>query len=417
MVASTDIKFYVHTNNNAPQLQNAYGSMIQVLDACLVSGIQLGAVSSLIANGATVTATFSTAHNLMQYQVIQIAGAAQTEYNGQHRILSVPSSTTVTFALAAAPTASPATGTISASLPPLGWEKPFSSTNANGGGKAAYRSTNLLLPSRPFLRVVDELDPAWNSTYAKYAKVGIVEDMSDIDTMLGGQVPYDSANPNKNWVGTGSGSSAYNGWAKWYYARYQLEGGTADQTTPPAGNRSWIVVGTKDHFYISNITSSNDNKANIYGFGNFDTFCTTDTGNHFLSACIAYTAANAFIYTTNYGGLGGSQQKNYTLYNLSASATNQEIIGSATTLATNTERSGSENNVGSNANAPIMFYPVYCLENTVVRGAFKNLYWLKILTPYTNRQLVVKSDVVYMAISCITYNSFAGQVMLKVADL
>lgn len=64
MVASTDIKFYVHTNNNAAQLQNAYGSMIGVLDACLVNGINIGAVSSLKASGSTVTATFSNTHNL-----------------------------------------------------------------------------------------------------------------------------------------------------------------------------------------------------------------------------------------------------------------------------------------------------------------------------------------------------------------
>ena len=38
MVASTDIKFYVHTNTNAPQLINNFGCMIDVLDACLVNG-------------------------------------------------------------------------------------------------------------------------------------------------------------------------------------------------------------------------------------------------------------------------------------------------------------------------------------------------------------------------------------------
>ena len=206
MVASTDIKFFVHSNNNAPQLQNAYGSMIGVLDACLVNGISLGLVSTLTAMGTTVTAVFSNAHNLMQYQVLKITGANQAEYNGEHRILTVPNATSVTFQLASAPSVTTATGSITASLPPLGWEKPFSSTNVNGGGKAAYRSKNTLLPSRPFLRVVDELDPAYTATYAKFAKVGIVEDMADINTMLGVQAPFDAALPNKNWVGTGTGT-------------------------------------------------------------------------------------------------------------------------------------------------------------------------------------------------------------------
>ena len=131
---STDIKFYFSTNNNAPQLQNTYGSMIGALDACLVNGISIGAVSTLTAVGTTVTAVFSTAHNLMQYQVLKITGANQAEYNGEHRILTVPNDTSVTFQLATSPSVTTASGSITASLPSLGWEKPFSSINPEGGG-------------------------------------------------------------------------------------------------------------------------------------------------------------------------------------------------------------------------------------------------------------------------------------------
>ena len=235
MVASTDIKFYVHTNTNAPQLTNNFGCMIDVLDACLVNGFGSQTVSTLTASGTTVTATFGSAHNFMQYQVIKIAGATQTEYNGEHRILTVPNSNEVTFELAAVPSVPIATGVISGSLPPLGWEKPFSSSSPSGGGKAAYRSTNLLLPSRPFLRVVDELDQVWSSSYAKYAKVGLVEDMTNIDTMMGMQSPFDLANPSKNWLGSGSGSSAINGWAVWAYALASNENTSSNLfATPPA---------------------------------------------------------------------------------------------------------------------------------------------------------------------------------------
>ncbi|WP_034171141.1 hypothetical protein [Acinetobacter sp. YZS-X1-1] len=418
MVASTDIKFYVHTNNNAPQLQNAYGSMINVLDACLVNGINIGTISSLTASGSTVTALFSSAHNLMQYQVIKIAGAAQAEFNGEHRILTIPNSSSLTFELATAPSVTTATGAISASLPPLGWEKPFSSSNPNGGGKAAYRSTNLLLPSRPFLRVVDELDPVWNSNYAKYAKVGIVEDMSDIDTLIGAQVPYDTANPNKNWQGTGSGSSAYNGWAKWYYSRYQLEGGTADQTTPPNGNKTWIIVGDGDYFYISNITSSNDNAAHLHGFGCFDTYAeTVDFGNWILSASYAYKRADEYIYTTDYGGLGSNQQTNYAMYDLNYSLSNKAISLSSTGLNESAVRSGNSNDIGYNINTPIMFFPVYLLEGTVIRGSLKNLFWLRRAFPFSNRQLIQRKGSVFIAVSATVYNSFQGQVMMKLGEI
>ncbi|MCU4568323.1 hypothetical protein [Acinetobacter radioresistens] len=250
MVASTDIKFYVHSNNNAPQLQNAYGSMINVLDACLINGIQIGVLSSLTAAGKTVTALFSSAHNLMPYQVIKITGATQSEFNGEHRILTVPNSNEVTFELATVPSVAIATGTITASLPPLGWEKPFSSTSATGG-KGAYRPKNTLSPNRPFLRVVDELDPVWTSTYAKYAKVGIVEDMTDIDTMMGMQAPFDLTNPNKNWIGAGSGEGTLNGWAVWAYALASNEDTSSNLfATPPSGAREWFILGSSDYVYV-----------------------------------------------------------------------------------------------------------------------------------------------------------------------
>lgn len=272
MVASTDIKFYVHTNNNAPQLQNAYGSMINVLDACLIDGIQIGAVNSLTASGNMATATFGSAHNLIQYQVIKITGANQPEFNGEHRILTVPNSNTVTFELASESSVPIATGAIIASLPSLGWEKPFSSNNPSGGGKAAYRPTNSDSLSRPFLRVVDELDSVWNLSYAKYAKVGIVEDMADIDTMMGMQSPFDLTNPDKNWLGSGSGTSAINGWSIWAYALASNENTSSNLfATPPSGAREWFILGSSDYIYVFprfHTTKETKNRLCPYFFGN-----------------------------------------------------------------------------------------------------------------------------------------------------
>lgn len=91
---------------------------------------------------------------------------------------------------------------------------------------------------------MDERDPAYTATYAKYAKVGIVEDMTSIDTLLNGFM--NSANPDKNWVGTGSGTSGINGWAKWHYASYVTAIANAvDSNTPATGNRSWILIGNE----------------------------------------------------------------------------------------------------------------------------------------------------------------------------
>lgn len=417
MVASTDTKFYVHTNNNAPQLTNNFGCMLSVLDAALINGIQVGTVNSLTASGKIVTVVFSTAHNLMQYQVIKIAGANQAEYNVEARILTVPNATTITFELAAVPSVATATGTINCSLPPLGWEKPFSSVNVNGGGKAAYRSKNLLLPSRPFLRVIDELDPAYTATYAKYAKVGIVEDMTDINTMLGVQAPFDPAFPDKNWVGSGSGTTAINGWARWYYSYGNaFTASINDATTVSAGNRAYIVVGSGDYFYILPCPTPTITTALCFGFGAFKSTLNNDSSCNFLSACNRYAAANVAgaksTYTPaswNGAGLLFLQRS----YNQAASpkiATNLGLGVSVSLI------SGSQNYVGS---APLPtstpFTPVFINED-VLRGEMPGLYWLYQAIPYLNYQILEQEGALYIAVNCAGSTN-EGQILLKIGEL
>ncbi|ENU18647.1 hypothetical protein F994_02774 [Acinetobacter bohemicus ANC 3994] len=417
MTANTGIKFYMHTNNNAPQLTNNFGCMLNVLDACLVNGIQIGAISSLTAAGTTVTAVFSAAHNLMPYQVVQIEGANQSEYNVETRVLTVPNSTTITFQLASAPTVSPATGFITAKLPALGWEKPFSSTSATGG-KGAYRSKNTLLPSRPFLRVVDELDPAYTATYAKYAKVGIVEDMTDIDTMLGVQAPYDSAAPNKNWVGTGSGTTAINGWAKWYYA-----GATAnfysDSQTVPAGNRNWLLVGNSDYFYILPASIAATTDVIIYGFGAFKSLINVDTSNTFLSCTFNSVVANNTYFHAQLTGLADSQAATKILLQRGYSQAAQSITAKNTSLNTGEAAmySGSFNYIGAfNLTNVAPFAPVF-INETVLRGEMYGLYWLFQNRPYSNYQLIEKNSGLFIAVNVVQSSSTLGQVVLKIGDL
>lgn len=419
MVASTDIKFYVHTNNNTPQLQNAYGSMINVLDACLINGIQVGTVSSLTASGKIVTAIFGTAHNLMQYQVIKIAGANQAEYNVEARILSVPNATTITFELAVVPSVAIATGTINCSLPPLGWEKPFSSTSATGG-KGAYRSTNLLLPSRPFLRVVDELDPAYTATYAKYAKVGIVEDMTDIDTMLGVQAPYDAALPNKNWSGTGSGSSAYNGWAKWYYASSILAGQSSDRSAPSNGNRDWICVGNKDYFYIFPAAIPNGKHYSNYGFGAFESLLNLDVANWFLSASTSYSAAGTDIFRADNTGLGSTNSAGRTIL---LRDHKQDLPTHARTYSLHAVASGEiysgylDYIAAKSISGVVPIFPIFLRENNgVIRGQVPNFYWVLQEKPHVNLKILEKNNSAFMAINSVV-GTAENQIVVKIGDL
>lgn len=71
-------------------------------------------VSSLTSSGTTCSATTSSAHGFSEGNYVTIAGANETAYNGAFEITEVGSTTTFTYEADSTPSASPATGTITA---------------------------------------------------------------------------------------------------------------------------------------------------------------------------------------------------------------------------------------------------------------------------------------------------------------
>lgn len=265
----TDIKYYVHTNNGATPLSNTWGALISVLDSCLLTGYSSQSVTLYEITGTVLKLTFGSAHNYLPGQVLKISGANQTEFNTEFRISIVPTTTTLHIDLSTAIASKGLSGTLTTILPSLGWTSEFSDT-----GKRAYRNADVTDTTRPYLRVVDIRDTLYNDSYAKYAKVGIVDSLTDIDTIIGLQTPYAASEPTRNWVATGpSGTSEVkNGWAKWYYSRvrdvfienfYDSEGTTS-------GNKRWLIIGNKDWIYFipSQIVSQ---YCNVYFFGKLTT--------------------------------------------------------------------------------------------------------------------------------------------------
>ena len=83
--------------------------------------------------------------------------------------------TTFTYAVTGTPVSPATTATsLSAKVAPLGWEKPFSATH-----KAAYRSKNPQSPQNILLIDNSLKTPNYTTGWAKWANVGIVEDLSD----------------------------------------------------------------------------------------------------------------------------------------------------------------------------------------------------------------------------------------------
>lgn len=100
------------------------------------------AVSSLTRSSTTATATFAVAHGFTTSDRVCIEGANQAGYNHEFDVVSVPDSTTITFAISHDPV-TPATGTITARKvkPPLVWEGGSSAFVVSPGGSNAAGAT------------------------------------------------------------------------------------------------------------------------------------------------------------------------------------------------------------------------------------------------------------------------------------
>lgn len=270
------IKYFSSTHANAPTIGNNWGDLTSLLDALLVNGYNLKTVASITRSGSTATATVSAGHSYHVGAIVKIEGAAQADYNGEFEVLTADS-TTFTYAVSGSP-ASPATGTISAKIAPLGFEI----YQTDGAHKRAYRSTDAA-SSKPVLLVnagAKGTNPAgttYDTTWAKWANVGIVEDMTDINTIVGAQAPYDPAYPTRNWDGGGNANQY--GWAKWYWAMADaLYSENNQYGTIAAGNRIWVLVGDGRSFYLWLARSMNVNALCMasYGFGEQKSFKAAD---------------------------------------------------------------------------------------------------------------------------------------------
>ena len=82
------VKYFSSGMTGAPQIANNWGDLVTMLDACLINGFALKAIDTLTFADGIATATFSSGHAYQPFQVIEIAGAEQTEYNGQFRVLT-----------------------------------------------------------------------------------------------------------------------------------------------------------------------------------------------------------------------------------------------------------------------------------------------------------------------------------------
>ncbi|PAT39159.1 hypothetical protein CK623_11390 [Vandammella animalimorsus] len=119
----------------APQLQRQPGSLIEVLDAALVTGLGLTVVNQISAAAGVVTIKVTGAPVALPQGLIELAGVggALAGLNGVHRVQEVGADT-ITIHAAVADAQSTAAG-MTVRIPPLGWRKKFAD-----GAVAVYDS-------------------------------------------------------------------------------------------------------------------------------------------------------------------------------------------------------------------------------------------------------------------------------------
>jgi len=380
------VKYFNSGMTGAPQISNNWGDLVTMLDACLINGFALKAIDTLTCTGGVATATISTGHAYQREQVVQIAGADQADYNGQFRVIST-TTTTFTFAVSGTP-ASPATTSTSltAKVAPLGWEKPFSGTN-----KAAYRSRNPQSPQNLLLIDNSLKTPNYTTTWAKWANVGIVEDLSDIDTIVGAQAPYDPNNPTQNWKQV-TGSQW--GWYKWYHARntqYESNGDSG------AGARNWVLVGDDRLFFLfcTNAAGYGWYGRNSYCFGDIISFKAGDNYATVLGADDAYSGmSNYWSYPGQYNGYGLCMSLDFTGKTLLRNHTQlgNPVRFGLTSLNTNNSQQvcgRGPTPFPNGADYSLWLLPTYVRqEDGHMRGIMPGMLWMPQDRPYSDQTIV-----------------------------
>lgn len=225
----TSVKIFRSTDNSAPGISNNAGSIIAILDACLINGYGTVTINSLVVSAGVATVTVNAGHGFTMIgdtgPVIVIAGATPSGLNAEWRI-NVVSTSVFTFAC---PTINDvtATGTITVKRSPAGWNTLFTATN-----KRAYQA-----------KIGTRL-PIYISEPASLITIGLYESMSDINNgVLVAQYAdnvdkiYGASSPVP-WYLIADAQTVYFGWMKYFHnpGRYgymnQFFGDTIPFCTP-----------------------------------------------------------------------------------------------------------------------------------------------------------------------------------------
>lgn len=238
-MADTTVKFLHSAMPGAPVLTGQAGSLIGMLDACLVNGFGSGTVDSIVIAGGIATVTRGAGHPAEVGTVMLIAGATVSggTINGEQKALTVVGNTYTFDATGLADQT--ATGTITHKVASAGWEKTFSGTNL-----AVYKPLDVTATGCS-LRVDD--------TSPQSARVVGYEAMADINTGTG---PFPTAaqiGGGGYWQKSNASDATARAWSlasdgKMFYLLTQHTGSTSTSVSSTAAFGDPLPVGSVDPY-------------------------------------------------------------------------------------------------------------------------------------------------------------------------
>jgi len=301
MATDVDVQYFSHLNGLT--LGNNWGDLIRLLDKALVTGLDFTQITAAsIDTQGDVHITLYTAHNAMLFQVVELTGFAPSSLNQKYRIKGVPNTTQLILKPALDIVERSITTIGTGKLASLGYDIIFRDA---GDVKRVYRAKNPRT-EHPFIRIDETISDgvnSYNSAYAKYAMVGLLEHMDHIDDYKNPdvlQLPYDSTDPAKNWKISGTGTEVLRGWSKWYWSvGYMNNDFIQEQIAPGAFNAAFTLCGDKDAFYCAP-AAHNQVQKQLWGCGLYSDNMSLDAP-WFLFAAQPNVAANTnfqFGYVT-----------------------------------------------------------------------------------------------------------------------
>jgi hypothetical protein len=248
------VVWYDSSETGAPTLNNAAGSLLAVLKACLVTGFNVKTVTSISVAGGVATASCAGhGYSSLYGKDVDIAGCSEAALNGRKALTSI---TTNAFVFAAVGVADGvySTGAITARRSPLGWVEQYA-----GANKSMFKRTDATCPA-VMLRVDDTNVATATATDARCVMVESAS-ATDIDT-------YPAASPTAAQQAGG------------FYLNKGL-----NNTTP----KQWTLVGDGKRFFLitqygSTVLPAANGVANAMFFGDITSLRVGDQWNTVLFA-------------------------------------------------------------------------------------------------------------------------------------